>query len=304
MLIPREAEVVAAGLRYVGMGILIPSTIGALISHYYFMRRREAFHTEISWFISEVWRLLRHPEETFNIQSLANLEQAEVEAFYPNRGEAAVIADIQSELELLSRTDADTEICLLGDTLRVFFHPGNPYTNLIYAIVTNNPKVTFKVLIANPYSSTAYYKSLAETAKPFKDYDDYKNRSAFFQESEITRSRIEGFNEMATQSRKVRSPRIELRYYECADMCVAILFPNSCYTAQYLYGNPDSQVNTVNTPMIKYSRDSNAYERIKYHFDFIWLQSIPPEAVHCWKLDIKEGRLKAAAKNNSRKEVN
>ncbi len=43
-----------------------------------------------------------------------------------------------------------------------------------------------------------------------------------------------------------------------------------CFTAQYLFSDPESQVQTPGIPMLKYSATSNTYKRLLWNFDWIW----------------------------------
>lgn len=285
-------QVLRQALSEIGTAIFVGATVSVVLSEYYRRFRELSTRAELTWMLEELKDIIRDPSEFFDLRDLISLKKANVLTFYQDR-KGPAIQDLRSKLESLSGTTQEVEVCILGNTLRVFFHPHTEFTDLIIGLITKKMNVKFKVLITNPNSLTAFYRSWAETTSIFKDDKDYWQRSAFIADSERTRHQIEGFNRMARDAYKCKGideckatsnkcraideckvgtehESIQLRYYDCADTCLVVLFPDMCYTSQYTYGDEKAQVHTVGLPMIKFSADSEHYKRLKRHFDYVW----------------------------------
>lgn len=289
-------HVLRQALAEIGMAVFAGATVSVALSEYYRKFRELSIRAELSWMLSELTEIIRDPSELFDLQALISLRKANVLTFYSDRTGPAEF-DMRSKLESLLRSSDEIEVCILGNTLRVFFHPHTEFTDLIIRLVTEKKNIKFKVLLTNPNSLTAFYRSQAETPHGFKDDDDYWRKSAFIADSARTRQQIDVFNLMAqaayqckrTEDCKAveeKCKRIEeckagekheaiyVKYYDCADTCLIVLYPDVCYTSQYIYADELTQIYTVGLPVIKYQGDSEQYKRLKRHFDYIWSVSM------------------------------
>lgn len=102
---------------------------------------------------------------------------------------------------------------------------------------------------------------------PFETDEEYK-RGGFFRESMDSSETILGWNLGLTPLRG--NAPIDVRYYDCADYCFAVIFPDVCYTTQYIYAEPETQIQTTGIPMLKYAADSVTYRRLLWNFNWVW----------------------------------
>lgn len=311
LLIPTSTifayHVLRQALAEIGIAIFAGATVSVILSEYYRKFRELSTHAELSWMLVQLTDIIRDPSELFDLQALISLKKANVLTFYHDRTGPAEL-DMRSKLESLLGTSEETEVCILGNTLRVFFHPHTEFTDLIIRLVTEKRNIKFKVLLTNPNSLTAFYRSLAETPHGFKDDEDYWRKSAFIADSGRTRQQIEVFNLMAQAAYQCKRmdeckaldnkcktieeckagekhEAIRVRYYDCADTCLIVLYPDICYTSQYIYADDMTQIYTVGLPVIKYRGDCEQYKRLKRHFDYIWDISMEYAAVEKSKLE-------------------
>ncbi len=270
-LIPSEGVYVYVGtaLRNVGISIFIASTVSAYFSEYYRSVREEILQKEFAAYIARVEQILETQKEIIKDPIRRNLENAGIIALFPNRKGAAT-EDLRSKLESIE----EGTIRLLGATLRVFFHPGSDFTATVHKIIRNKPKVKFEVLLLNLNSLQALYRSEAETDTPFIDDEDYKKRSVQFKEGEMSRMQIDILNHLVKGYRP-----IEVRFYDTAPNCFLAMFDDVCYATQYLYGEPSTQVTTIELPLIKYGAGSLPFKRFRWNFDYVWKHAIPYEEV-------------------------
>ncbi len=246
-------------LRQLGVATFIASTVSVFFSEYYSKVREESLRKELLTIVTQA------------MEERRNLEEAGIVSIYPDRRGKAV-DDLRAKLESVE----EGTVRMIGATLRVFFNPGPDFSDIIHRIVNTKPKVKFQVLLLNVNSLQALYRSEAETVGgSFKDDEDYRNRSAQYLESESSRIQINSLN----KSVKSREPPIEVRYYDTAPYCLLVMFNDVCYTSQYIYGDPNTQVQTVKLPLIKFKEGSNAYSKFKWHFDFVWRNAVPYEEV-------------------------
>jgi hypothetical protein len=251
-----------------GTTILIASTIGVFLTEAYGELRELTIRNEIFELIDRMKELVNHPEDFKTFQLLSYMEQAGLAAFYPNRKGPAQ-DDLRSRLAQLLVEDDPTTIYLIGDTLRVFFGSEGPFTYVVHQVLSQKPNVTFRVLLLNPNCKLALYRSEAETVDaPFKSDERYR-QAGLFHDSINSSSHIQEWNRNLAPLRGGSIP-LEVRYYDCADYCLAVIFPDVCYTAQYVYADAEAQVQTPSIPMLKYSVSSNTHMRLLWNFNWIW----------------------------------
>ncbi len=167
----------------------------------------------------------------------------------------------------------------LSDTLRVFFGGEGPFTNQIHHAVFSNPNLSLRVLLLRPNSKLALYRSEAETiGAPFLSDSQYR-AGGFFRDSITSLRTITRWNSTAAQANKPANP-IDVRFFDSADFCLAVIFPECVYTAQYLYADANAQVHTPLIPLLKYSMESTTYMRLLWNFNWVWNNSsFSPEDV-------------------------
>lgn len=251
-----------------GTTVLIATTIGVFLTEVYSELRELTIRNEIFGLVDRMKELVNRPEEFKTFQLLSYMEQASLLAFYPNRKGPAQ-DDLRSRLTQLLEEDKPTTVYILGDTLRVFFGSEGPFTYIVHRILSQKPNVTFRVLLLNPNCKLALYRSEAETiGAPFENDDQYR-QAGLFHDSVNTSSHIQEWNRNLTSLRGGSAP-IEVRYYDCSDYCLAVIFPDVCYTAQYVYADAEAQVQTPGIPMLKYAASSATYKRLLWNFDWIW----------------------------------
>ncbi|MDD4651391.1 MAG: hypothetical protein PHQ34_04085 [Methanothrix sp.] len=271
-------------IRQIGIAVLIASTIGILSSEYYRKMREHNFHDEL-------WQ---------SVDQLRDLNNAGILSVYPNRGGEAV-EDVRTKLENLQKG----QVRILGSTLRVFFHSGQDYAATVHKIIDEKRAVEFKVLLMNINTKEALYRAVAESECYFEN-DSLYQECAQCMESKgsikyiniLNENYRKNANESAQNSKhkptpcrkknnieaieskdgkdliKDNNPNTEkpicVRLYNNAPYCLLIMFDDVCYTSQYIYGDHNTQVNTVKLPLIKYQRDSDAYKNFEFHFEYIW----------------------------------
>lgn len=251
-----------------GTTTLIATTIGVFITEAYAELRELTVQAEIFGLVERLSDLLNRPEDFKTFQLLAYMEQAGLTAFYPNRKGPAQ-DDLRSRLTQLLREDTPTIVYFMGDTLRVFLGTEGPFTHIVHQVISQKRDISLRVLLMNPNSKVALYRSESETmGAPFENDEQYRE-SALFHDSMNSSLHIREWNRNLTQSRDGSIP-IEVRYYDCADYCLAIIFPDVCYTAQYVYADAEAQVQTPGIPMLKYNSDSTAYRRLVWNFNWVW----------------------------------
>ena len=249
--------IVKIGLIQFGTTILISSTIGIVFTEAYRKLRELTIQDEILSMVDIMRELVARPEEFEKFRLLSYMEQAKLLAFYPNRLGPAQ-DDLRLSLEGLLEVDKPTTVYFFGVTLRVCFGAEGPFTLALHRVLSQNPNVKLKVLLLNPNCRSALYRSEAETiGKPFENDMQYR-KAALYQDSMVSSECIERWNARLTVQSKRDIP-IEIKYYDCADYCLAVIFPDVCYTSQYLYADAEAQVQTPGIPMLKYSGDSVTY---------------------------------------------
>jgi len=257
-------------LQQIGATILVSGTIGIVLTEGYKLLRGLTVTDEVYGLVDRLRTVVSRPEEFSLFQLKSYLDQAGVLAFYPDRlgpAEDDLLACLQ---ELIQRR-GKTTIYLIGDTLRVFFFAQLPFTWAINQIISENPKITFRVLMLNPNCMNFLYRSEAETpSAPFKTDDEY-HRSLGFVDSRTASNQIHNWNNNPAylQARNGRHP-IDLRFYDCVDYCLAVILPDVSFTAQYIYSDAEAQTNTPRLPMLKFAKKSVGYERMLRNFNWIW----------------------------------
>lgn len=265
-LIPTEGvyAVLHTALQQIGVSAFLASTISVAFAEYYRALRNESFREEFDVLTTRLEQMLERQQEIFDIPMKKNIADAGITALFPDRKGAAT-EDLRSKLESVE----EGTIMLLGATLRVFFHPGSDFATTIHNIILRKPKVKIRVLLLNLNSLQALYRSEAETKTSFVSDEDYRERSAQYREGEMSRMQIDILNNLIEGHRP-----IEARFYDTAPYCLLVMFDDLCYTTQYMFGDPSTQVTTARLPMIKYKRGSVAYEKLKWHFDFVWKNAV------------------------------
>ncbi len=268
-------ETLGRFLQAIGVGAVVTSTVTSLLADYYRRLRRETITSDIDFLATELKSILEHPNEFKGVVAVARLRAAGVLEFFPNRKDAAT-AVLKSDVERLRDTPPGTTVRLMGDSLRVFFHPGSDFTVEIHQAVTSNSSHTaFQVLILDPLCANAVARSAAEVSRPYQDMGDYKLRSALYHDATLTLNTIEHFNEEALQSGRDGDP-IEVRLYDLANMCLLCLFPDVAYTSQYVYADARAQVQTARLPMLLFGKDAEALAKYRWHFEYVWKHAQPP----------------------------
>jgi hypothetical protein len=253
-------------LMEIGVTVLVSSTIGIFLTETYEELRNLTIDNEIFNLVDRLNAAMSKPSEFKTFQLITHLERAGVLAFYPTRKGPAQ-EDLNDRLEQLLHEDEKTTILLMGDTLRVFFGEG-PFSYKMVRIVSEKPNVFFRVLLLNPNSWLALVRSEAETVgAPFKTDEEY-HHGATFNDSKRSTDQILEWNRLFFPKRE-KEP-INLRFYDVSDYCLSVIFPDVCYTAQYLYADPEAQFMTPELPMIKYKADSIAHKRLTWNFNYIW----------------------------------
>jgi hypothetical protein len=272
MLLPQDSVPWRVLLKTIlvqtGTTVLLAGTLGVFLTEAYSQLRELTIRDEILRMVDKMRELVNKPEQFRTFQLLANMEEAGLLAFYPNRLGPAQ-DDLHSRIRGLLEEHRTTTVCIIGDTLRVFFSAESPFTSVVHKVLSRNPSVTLRVLLLNPNCRLALLRSEAESINaPFKDDEEYR-RSGLFQDSGSSCERIREWNNNLTSLRNGSVP-VEVKLYGCADYCLAVIFPDVCYTAQYIYSDADAQVQTSGIPMLKYSKDSVTYQRLRWNFDWIW----------------------------------
>lgn len=256
--------------QQIGITILVSGTIGIVLTEGYKLLRGLTVTDEVYGLIDRMRAIVSRPEEFSLFQLKSYLDQAGVLAFYPERLGPAQDDLLASLQELIDR-DEETTIYLIGDTLRVFFSPEAPFTMTIAQIVSKNPKITLRVLILNPNCMNFLHRSEAETpSAPFNTDGEY-HRSLGFVDSRTASNQIDSWNSNPAylQARSGRQP-IELRFYDCVDYCLAVILPDACFTAQYIYADAEAQTHSPRLPLLKFRKNSVGYRRMLWNFNWIW----------------------------------
>lgn len=252
----------------IGTTILIASTIGVFLTEAYTELREATVQNEIFNLVDRIRELVNNPQQFKTFQLLSNIEQAGLLALYPNRKGSAQ-EDLRSRITQLLAIEKQTTIYVIGDTLRVFFGSEGPFSYTIHQVLSENRNVSFKVLLLHPNCELALFRSESETlGTPFKTDDQFR-QSGLFHDSSSTSSHIHEWNRTLPPLRGGSIP-FEVKYYYCADYCLAAIFPDVCYTAQYIYADAEAQVQTPGLPMLKYKAGSVAYNRLLWNFNWIW----------------------------------
>jgi len=284
------------GLIQIGTSLFIASTLGVVLTETHKILRKMTIKNEMQWLVDQVKLLIRDPTKFWLYVFHREMEIAGLLAFYHTRiGDA--VEDLRSTLLDLLNVKKRTVVYLFGDTLRVFFNNQNLFTEQMRQVLCGNSNVFFRVLILHPNSKLALYRSEAESLNaPFTDDNAYK-RSYFYRESEITSCSIEDWNKQFRIMDGQEGPRIEVKYYDCADFCLAVMFPDDCFTAQYAYADNGAQATTPEFPMLKYSKDSKTYERLQWNFNWVWKScSVTYEEVQKSLVDKPVVRLRSEGK--------
>lgn len=251
-----------------GTTVLVASTIGIFLSEAYSELRELTIRDEIFQLVDRMKELVENPERIKTFRSLSHMERAGLLAFYPDRKGPAK-DDLLAALTNLMEEQKEVTVQLIGDTLRVFFGSEGPFTYAVHEVLSRNPNVKFEVLLLHPNSRLSLYRAESESIDaPFKTDAQYQE-SGFFRDSKNSSSHIGEWNLNLT-ARRGNSTPIELRYYNCSDYCLAVIFPDVCYTAQYMYADAEAQVQTPGQPMLKFAAGSSMYEALAWNFDHIW----------------------------------
>lgn len=250
-------------LKDIGMSVFIASTVTTAFSEYYRSNREDLSQKELAIYAERVEQLLDKQKESIESPIHKNLEESGVLDFYPTRKGKAT-DDLRQKLK---NVDEGT-ILLMGASLRVFFHPGSDFTGTINYIIRNKPKVRFQVLLLNPNSPEAIYRSQAETKTMFTSDSEYHEKSMQYNDQVATRKQIIILNGLVKDYKP-----IDVRFYDAAPYCFLVIFEDECLVSQYIYGDDSTQINTLELPLIKYKSASTAYKRLNWHFNYVWKQS-------------------------------
>jgi hypothetical protein len=233
-------------MRQFGVAIFIACTVGIIFSEYYRKYYNKRLRTELIDILTKSWKQQDY------------LKMAGIHYVFPDR-QGDSVTEIKSSL---SNVKDNSNIKLLGVSLRVFFSAGNDFNSDLVKLLEETD-VKIQVLLLDSNSINALYRSTSETVGPFIDDTDYKKRSMQLIEIESSKYMIDSLN------LKYKN-KIELRFYESAPSCALFIFDDACYITQYVFGDPKSQPVARRLPTIKFKQKSEAYKQFLYHFNFIW----------------------------------
>ena len=263
LLIPDEglSSLLKTGLKDIGMSILIASTVTTAFSAYYRSVREDQSRKELQIYADHVEELFEKQKEALELPIYKNLAEAGVLDFYPSRKGKAT-----DDLRIKLRNVDNGTIRLMGATLRVFFHPGSDFTSTLDYIIRNKPQVKLEVLLLNPNSPEALRRSEAETGAEFTSEAMYHEKSMQYNDLLITKQQIAKFNGLVTGHQP-----IEVKFYD-APYCFLVIFEDQCFVSQYIYGDVPTQIHTLELPLVKYREGSISYNRLKWHFNHVFIR--------------------------------
>jgi hypothetical protein len=150
-----------------------------------------------------------------------------------------------------------SEIKLIGISLRDFFHAGNDYYKIISDIVNvTNPKIKIKALLLDPLSQQGLLRSKREEPKVEK--------GNLYSEVITTLRSIDRL--------KGQGADIEVKLYSAAPNCFAVIISEGVLVEQYHYGSPEPDATILGgkVPILEFHKNSSTCRELNGHFDFIW----------------------------------
>jgi hypothetical protein len=259
----------------IGITLFIASSIGVISTELYKKLRELTITDELYDFVTRLKFLLHKKEEITRITNVINLEKSGAINYYVNRkGEAE--DDMITSIEESFRVNEETNILIIGRSLRVFFSPDAPYTSLIRRLLSSNPYVYLKVLLVNANSEVALLRASTECyAFPFRDFSEYQG-CPVFKDCLRTLDTIDTWNSLYKPIRNNRKA-IEAKLYDTSDPCFSVVFPTFCYIEQYLLGTIEDETENVGLPVLKYKKGSYVYSRVLRHYNWVWDNAVLPD---------------------------
>lgn len=153
------------------------------------------------------------------------------------------------------------------------------YINLLVRLLTFS-NVKIEMIVLNPYCLEAYFRAQAEDSDPnrmFNKIEDYQSQyvPCLFSDLQATIAFIR-------KLRNIYRDRIELKLSFFMNAMFLIVFPDICFTQQYIMDEFASKGGISQIPLLKYRKGSTPYERLNAHFDFIWNRAIPLDEKDPW----------------------
>jgi hypothetical protein len=266
---PLRYQIISIIAVQVGAAFFFPLTVGTLVRK---LEDKDVGHT--------LWR--------FHLES----KKAALTDIYANRDMGA------KDLEDSFRNHSSRDILMSGPSLRLFLAHGFSFFDVIRDNIQRyeDHQIRIKAVQSDPIENPSIpMRAFVEEFNPdgthpsghrrqtfdwkgpcgFKDFaktfcDTYArkppsdNACRMIADLELTKIGALHLNGMTT------NPCICLRRTICPPYCTAVIFPDKCYyTPNMLYADAP-----VNMPLFVFHRGGAPYERIMWHFQFLWWSGI------------------------------
>lgn len=218
------------------------------------------------------------------ISQLLSIPKSGISTIYPTR--------IEAYAQIVERLDsASQQICLMGISLRKFFHNDTDINERIKSFKNKNA-IPWRVLVLDPESEQAIFRSIREqegmyggvlTQEEGKHYSALEIKDLLdkirpiYVKSKLYKD-VERTNDDIELSLKKRGFDIHLRYYQAAPVCFMALIDDRLFIEQYHYGATSDTRVAEQVPVFEFSRGSAMYYQMDGHFRYVWEHLSRPAA--------------------------